>query len=62
MNDKLRTEVKTDFEKEFFKLVNNDVFGKAMENVIEHTNIKTCNKRKKKKLFGFRTKFNKVFH
>jgi hypothetical protein len=62
-NSNMRAHAKNDFEKDFYKLMNNAVFGKTMENLRSRVNVAFCTSEKtfkrevrkhnfKRKLFG----------
>ena len=48
-NTVLRTTAETDFEKDFFQLMNNSVFGKTMKNITERVDIRLVRSEKKLK-------------
>ena len=55
MNTKLRSEAKNDFQKDCFKLMNNVVFRKPMENMAKHRDIELVATNNRRKLFSVRT-------
>ena len=57
INTDLRTKAKNDFEKDFFKLMNNSVFGKTMENIRNRVDIKLVTDKKKARKLAAKPNF-----
>ena len=57
-NTELRTAVANEFEKDFFKLMNNSVFGKTMENIRNRVDIKLVNTKKQAEKLSAKPNFN----
>ena len=58
MNTKLRMQAKNELEKDFFKLMNNSVFGKTMENVRNHREIKIVTTDKQRNKFALEPNYH----
>ena len=52
MNIDLRKDAKNNFEKDFFKSMNNSVFGKTVENVINHRDIRVVTTDKERSILA----------
>ena len=61
MNIELRKKAKNNFQNDFFKLMNNAVFGKTLENVRKNRNIKLVTTEKRRKYLVSETDYHIKF-
>ena len=54
----MRTAAANEFEKDFFKLMNNSVFGKTMENIRNRLDIKLVNDEKQTEKLNAKPNFD----
>ena len=59
LNTNLRAKAKNEFEKDFFKLMNNSVYGKTIENLRKRVNVSLINSEKKAKRLTAKPNFKK---
>ena len=60
LNTDLRKDAKNDFEKDFFKLMNNSVFGKTMENIRRQRDIKLVTTDKRRSILASEPKYHSI--
>ena len=60
LNTDLRTKGTTDFEKDFFKLMNNSVFGKTMENIRNRVDVRLVTNEKELEKLVKKPNFDRV--
>ena len=58
LNTELRTAAANEFVEDFFKLMNNSVFGKTMENIRNRVDVRLVNDKKQAEKLSAKPNFN----